>query len=60
MTKLEKLDLSNTGISDHGLKYLRGLKRLKILTLYGTKVTNKGLMKLKKLLPGCEIYLLGA
>jgi hypothetical protein len=60
LKKLVELDLSNTNVTDKGLDHLKGLKNLKNLTLYGTKVTRDGMKRLKKLLPNCEIYLIGA
>lgn len=43
---LIRLNLSNTGITDEGLKGLINLKDLKELNLYGTSITNKGLQVL--------------
>jgi hypothetical protein len=40
------VDLSNTGVTDAGLKELAGLKQLRTLSLRGTQVTNTGLKEL--------------
>jgi hypothetical protein len=52
---LQNLDIHNTKITDAGLMYLFGLKRLKKLYLGYTKVTEAGVKKLRKALPACDI-----
>jgi hypothetical protein len=42
-----QLGIGNTRITDVGLSHLRELKRLRVLQLYGTGVTGKGLMQLR-------------
>ncbi len=54
--KLRTLNLANTGITDKSLKTLRKLKNLKILNLENCHfLTEKGIAKLQKALPKCEI-----
>mgnify|MGYP002021178816 CR=1 FL=1 len=55
LTKLEKLFLDSTKITDAGLVHLKGLTNLKGLDLYKTKVTDAGVQELQKALPTCEI-----
>ena len=38
-----------------GLKHLAGLTSLTFLNIYGTHVTDAGLMELRKALPRCKI-----
>ena len=38
-----------------GLVHLKGLTRLEMLTLGGTKITDAGVTDLQKALPNCEI-----
>lgn len=49
LTSLTWLDLSETGISDEGIKYLSKLGRLRTLNLCGTRVTDAGLGGLRSL-----------
>jgi hypothetical protein len=50
LTNLKRLILTNTNLSDKGLKHLTKLVNLNILTLYGvTKITNAGLIHLTDL-----------
>jgi outer membrane lipoprotein-sorting protein len=51
---LKKLDLP-TQVTDAGLKELAGLKSLQLLNLEGTDVTDAGVERLQKALPGCKI-----
>ncbi|MDO4627940.1 MAG: hypothetical protein Q4C70_02025 [Planctomycetia bacterium] len=54
--KLRTLNLANTGITDKSLKTLRKLKNLKSLNLENCHfLTEKGIAKLQKALPKCEI-----
>jgi hypothetical protein len=52
---LERLSLANSGITDEGLKSLRGLASLKELDLSGTRVTAAGTSTLREALPACKI-----
>ena len=56
MPHLEKLQLSNTKITDAGLKYLRGLTQLQVLVLENTSITDAGLEYLESL---TQLKLLG-
>jgi Leucine-rich repeat (LRR) protein len=47
VSQLERLDLSNTGVTDEGLKHLKGLPHLQTLVLRGTKVTKDGVRALR-------------
>jgi hypothetical protein len=49
------MNLSNTKVSDAGLKYITGLKELTELGLVNTKVSEKGLKELRNMLPKCNI-----
>lgn len=57
---LEELDLSNTDITDAGLKHLGSMKKLKKLALgdlFGWgQVTVQGVNDLAKALPDCKLY----
>jgi hypothetical protein len=52
---LLKLDLSETQVTDLGLRELAGLKKLQSLKLLDTKVNDTGLSELRKTLPNCKI-----
>ena len=43
-------------ITDAGLVHLKGLTKLEVLSLYGTKITDAGIQELKKALPDCKIF----
>ena len=47
--ELQSLELSETKVTDTGLKELAALKELRSLQLYGTLVTNAGLKELHDL-----------
>lgn len=51
------LDLSETDVTDEGLKQLMGLNKLKKLRLSNTKVSDEVVAELEKSLPDCEIVL---
>ena len=42
-------------LTDAGLVHLKGLTKLKLLVVSGTRVTNRGVAELKKALPNCKI-----
>jgi hypothetical protein len=42
-------------VTDAGLGHLKGLKKLKVLNLHGSKVTDRGVEELKRALPDCTI-----
>ena len=53
--RVRKLDLSNTQITDAGLKEVAKMKQLIVLILDDTKVTKAGVAQLQKALPKCSI-----
>jgi hypothetical protein len=53
--QLDQLNLSETMITDGGLKSLYGMTELRRLLLSGTKVTAAGIDSLQKAIPGCQI-----
>ena len=57
MKNLTKLELSQMDIGDGALDAVAQLKDLEWLNLYGTKVTDAGLLKLKGLTKLRKIYL---
>jgi hypothetical protein len=54
MTKLQELDLNDTGITDEGLVILAGLPDLQILRLRNTHITEDGLKKFLAARPTLE------
>jgi hypothetical protein len=60
LRQLISLDLSETWISDAGLKHLRAIGSLEVLDLSETEATPQGVEALRDSLPGCVItYRLG-
>ena len=57
LKKLKYLRLSFTKIGDRGLVHLYDMTSLKDLVLGRTKVTERGIVRLKVALPGCNISL---
>jgi len=55
LRQLKELDIRDTEVTDAGLGCLNGLSQLQELNLYGSKMTYKGVKKLKQALPKCEI-----
>lgn len=55
MPKLTNLQLDSLQITDDGLKYLENMPQLEGLEINGTKVTTKGIDKLQRALPNCQI-----
>jgi hypothetical protein len=47
--------LTDTAITDTGLSYLSNMKRIDLLHLKGTKVTETGVAELQKVFPNCKI-----
>ena len=58
LTKLKRLDLENTQVTDAGLVHLKGMTNLKRLYLDNTQVTDEGVKKLQQVLPNCRIIYL--
>ena len=48
MTKLKKLNLQGTALSDEGTRQLANLTELQEMNLYGTKITNVGVEVIKE------------
>jgi hypothetical protein len=59
-TRLEVLDLTNSGITDQGLVHLKNHPKLVALSLMNTKVTDRGLAHLQKLVNLRLVFLSGA
>ena len=55
MTSLKILSLLGTHVADAGLEHLKGLKRLEVLHLHGSQVSNAGMKKFRVALPKCKI-----
>ncbi|MBA7617350.1 hypothetical protein ES703_24664 [subsurface metagenome] len=56
LVNLRDLDLSDTHIGDEGLRYLQGLTHLRWLWIIQCEgVSDSGVAKLQKALPGCKI-----
>jgi len=56
LTKIDVLVLQRTKVTDEGLRYLRGLGRLRYLHLEGTDVTDEGVFRLQQTVPMCWIW----
>ncbi|MDG3004458.1 leucine-rich repeat domain-containing protein [Paludisphaera mucosa] len=59
LTRLRRLDLSGSGVTDAGLAALEGLQRLGYLELGGTDIGDAGLMHVGRLAALEELYLNG-
>ena len=57
MTRLRRLDLNNTNMTDDGLAHLKGLTQLQWLDLDNTQVTDGGLVNLKGLIQLQNLFL---
>jgi hypothetical protein len=55
LTHLQTLDLKRTMVSDDGLKHLEALKELQMLRVDSNRITDAGIEKLRKALPGVTI-----
>jgi hypothetical protein len=55
LVKVTALNLSDTKITDAGLKEVAKLQKLTYLNLFNTKTTDAGVAELKKALPKCNI-----
>ena len=56
LTRLQRLVLTGTQVTDAGLVHLKGLTGLQELWLGDTQVTDAGLAELNQALPMCQIY----
>lgn len=56
LPQLQNIYLADPQFKDEELVQLRGLTRLKLLHLAGAQVTDQGCDKLKRALPGLQIY----
>jgi hypothetical protein len=56
LTSLEKLDLSQTSVTDDLLKQIGGLPRLKTVWLYKTKVSWIGITELEEQVPNLKVF----
>ena len=55
LKNLTVLSLTDTKVTNEGLRHISGLKNLTWLVLWDTKVTDEGIARLKAALPGLEI-----
>jgi hypothetical protein len=55
MTKLRKLWLNDTAVSDGAIRLLAELKSLRELHVEGSKITAEGVATLRRRMPACEI-----
>lgn len=56
LTSLEKIDLSQTSVTDETLRRLGGLRRLKTVWLYQTDVTWEGITELEGQIPRLRVF----
>jgi hypothetical protein len=52
---MQRLDLSNTQVTDVGLQSLHGNTGLQAIDVRGTKVTSEGVAALRKALPKVRV-----
>jgi len=55
LPRLRELRLNMAKITDGGVEDLKSMSNLKVLNLYHTLISEKGLAQLKAGLPGCSI-----
>lgn len=55
MTNIEELDLTDARVTDGAINDLAALSGLKKVVLKGTQVSNSGIARLQRALPGCTI-----
>jgi hypothetical protein len=55
LTRLQKLWLHNTQISDRAIAFLANMKDLKELYIYETHISNEGIKRLQAVLPDARI-----
>lgn len=56
---LESINAQSSGVTDQGLPFLKGFKKLKFLDLGNTTVTLLGVQQFKKMLPECTVHYAG-
>jgi hypothetical protein len=56
MNHLNGLFILGLPITDTGLDYLKGIDDLRVLRVYRTQVTKRGIEELQRALPRCEIF----
>lgn len=54
VTRLTRLDLSFTEISDASIPFLSSLQHLEYLDIHGTQITEQGIEQLRRAIPKCE------
>jgi len=47
--------LQSTKVTGEGLRHLAGCKTLRTINCWGTDVTSEDILRLKEILPKCEI-----
>jgi HEAT repeat protein len=57
LKELERLKLNKTQVTDEGLLKLRGLAKLRDLEVHQSKVTQQGILRLKKSLPDVNVIM---
>jgi hypothetical protein len=55
LTSITGLGLEDTEITDRGLEHLAALRKLRIVSVNGSKVTEEGVKKLKQALPDVRV-----
>jgi hypothetical protein len=53
---IEELVIDRTFVTDEAVKWLCGMKSLKVLSIEGTRLSKGGIEKVKASLPGTFIY----
>ncbi|HVC94594.1 MAG TPA: hypothetical protein VND64_12925, partial [Pirellulales bacterium] len=56
LPSLETANLASTPLTDVGLKWLHGLKRLRHIDVRFTQVSDEGVKSLRAALPNAKIY----
>lgn len=55
LKNLTELELTDSNLTDAGLKHLESLKKLEMLLVVGSQVTDAGLASFKKAVPKCKV-----
>jgi hypothetical protein len=56
LTKLQRLFLDDTQVTDAGMAHLRELKELQRLDLFGAAVSNAAVESLQRSVPGVKVF----